>query len=76
MGMTQGQEPWDALLTAARDAGKDFMIRSYPEFNARFIECTAQGCGWTEYVPDGWEDGGAPVVDMGLLRHQKECSCR
>lgn len=50
MGVTDDDHALEATRHAARLRGRDFVIRSYEDFDVRFIECVHPGCGWTEYL--------------------------
>ncbi len=69
VGIEDREKKWAAAMLEARRLGKDYIVRSYPEFEAKFIECVVEGCGWTDYLPNtnDWLDD--PVVQTSLYRH-------
>lgn len=69
MGIEEREAKWAKAMTSAREQGKDYVVRSYPEFEAKFIECVHEGCGWTEYLPnrDDWDKD--PIIQSSLYNH-------
>lgn len=69
VGIEDREKKWTAAMLEARKQGKDYIVRSYPEFNARFIECVVEDCGWTDYLPDrkDWQDD--PLAQTALFKH-------
>lgn len=69
MGLEKREAKWRAAMEEARRTGKSFIVRRYPEFKARFIECVVAGCGWTEILPDrdDWVDD--IEIQQSLLLH-------
>lgn len=51
MGIEEREKAWQKGLEDARAQGLDFVTRSYPEFDAKFLACAVEGCDWVDYLP-------------------------
>lgn len=51
MGIEEREKAWQKGLEDARAQGLDFVTRSYPEFDAKFLACVVEGCDWVDYMP-------------------------
>lgn len=69
MGIEKREAAWEKAIQEARRTGKTYIVRRYPEFKARFIECVVKDCGWTEILPDrdDWVDD--IEIQQSLLIH-------